>query len=189
MLVSKKWPRTQLRALPTALFSPLEPLRPPGKSLPEAGFSACHQVGETPSGVGARLLKPLGNPPANGVKCFATDEILELSKEKAWLGKMANAMYKNWQDRNARYRTVSSETLENVESGIAAWQPKVVLANRKKPGHNSGLLQQHCVFRWVTTPNDFRLTYRGLGSHVGSFVALAFGSGCDGQPFVSARRH
>ena len=60
-------------------------------------------------------MKPLGNPPANGVKYFATDEILELSKDKAWLRKMTNAMYKNWRDRNARYRTVSSETLENVE--------------------------------------------------------------------------
>ncbi len=70
--------------------------------------------------VRARLLKPLGNPPANGNKFFATDEILELSKDKAWLGRMTNVIYKNWQDRNARYRTVSNETLENVESRIGA---------------------------------------------------------------------
>ena len=36
--------------------------------------------------------------------------------------------------------------------------------NRKKPGHYAGLLQQHCVFSWVTTPNAFRLTDRGFSS-------------------------
>jgi len=33
----------------------------------------------------ARLLKPLGNPSANGIKFFATSEVLELAKDRAWL--------------------------------------------------------------------------------------------------------
>jgi hypothetical protein len=70
--------------------------------------------------VAARLLKPLGNPQPNSVKYFATNDIIELSKDKAWLGRMTNVIYKDWQARNARYRTVSSETLENVGSEIAA---------------------------------------------------------------------
>ena len=31
-----------------------------------------------------RLLKPLGNHPPNSVKCFATVEVLELLKDRAW---------------------------------------------------------------------------------------------------------
>jgi hypothetical protein len=52
--------------------------------------------------VAARLLKPLGNPPANGLKFFSTDEVLELSKDKAWLSKMSNALYRHWRVQNER---------------------------------------------------------------------------------------
>jgi hypothetical protein len=51
--------------------------------------------------VAARLLKPLGNPPASGYKFFATAEILELSKDKVWLGRMSNALYRYWRIKNA----------------------------------------------------------------------------------------
>ena len=85
----------------------------------QAGWLLNCQTYNIPVLVAARLLKPLGNPPANGIKYFATDEILELSKDKAWLGRMSNVLYKCWQQRNARYKTVSSETFENVGSEIA----------------------------------------------------------------------
>ena len=48
-----------------------------------------------------KLLKPLGNPPANSVKFFATLELLELAKDKAWLAKMTNALNLHWQRKNA----------------------------------------------------------------------------------------
>lgn len=54
--------------------------------------------------VAARLLKPLGNPPANSVKFFATAEILELSKDEAWLDRMTNALYRYWRIKNANKR-------------------------------------------------------------------------------------
>jgi hypothetical protein len=42
--------------------------------------------------VAARLLKPLGSPPPNGVKFFATGELLELVNDRAWLVKVTNAV-------------------------------------------------------------------------------------------------
>jgi hypothetical protein len=59
------------------------------------------QPHDIPGLIAARLLKPLGNPPANGFKFFATTEILELCKDKAWLTKMSNAIYNHWRDKNA----------------------------------------------------------------------------------------
>jgi len=69
--------------------------------------------------VGARLLKPLGNPPANGYKYFATEEVLELSKDKAWLSRMTNAIHHHWRDMNGRKKTGHAETLEKTERGNA----------------------------------------------------------------------
>jgi hypothetical protein len=51
--------------------------------------------------VAARLLKPLGNPAPNGPKFFATSEVLELSKDKAWLVKVTNAVNEHWRRNNA----------------------------------------------------------------------------------------
>ena len=67
--------------------------------------------------VGARLLKPLGNPPANGYKYFATADIIELSKDKAWLGRMTNAIHNYWRNKNERKKTGYCETLEKMEHG------------------------------------------------------------------------
>ena len=50
--------------------------------------------------VSARLLKPLGNPPSNGVKFFSTAEVLELAKDRAWLAKMSNAIVQHCQRKN-----------------------------------------------------------------------------------------
>jgi hypothetical protein len=46
-----------------------------------------------------RLLKPLGNPPANSVKFYATLALLELVKGRAWLDKVTNALHQHWQKR------------------------------------------------------------------------------------------
>ena len=49
----------------------------------------------------ARLIKPLGNPAANGIKFFAASDVLELSKDRAWLAKVTNALNQHWQKKNA----------------------------------------------------------------------------------------
>ena len=50
--------------------------------------------------VAVKLLKPLGNPPANSVKFFATLELLELVKDRAWLAKVTNALNQHWHKKN-----------------------------------------------------------------------------------------
>ncbi len=54
--------------------------------------------------VAARLLKPLGNPPANGIKFFATADFFESLKDRAWLVRVTSAIYQHWQKENARER-------------------------------------------------------------------------------------
>jgi len=50
----------------------------------------------------ARLLRPLGNPAPNSVKYFATADILELSKDRAWLAKVTNLIGEHWRKKNSR---------------------------------------------------------------------------------------
>ena len=63
------------------------------------------QAHDVPILVAARLLKPLGNPPPNSVKFFATVELLELVKDRSWLAKVTNALNQHWQARNAARKT------------------------------------------------------------------------------------
>ena len=60
------------------------------------------QAHDVPTLVAARLLKPLGNPPPNGIKFFATVEVLELSRDRGWLAKATNAVNLHWRDQNLR---------------------------------------------------------------------------------------
>ena len=61
------------------------------------------QVHDIPTLVAARLLKPLGNPPMNGIKYFSTADILESCKDKNWLVRVSATIHQNWAKRNARY--------------------------------------------------------------------------------------
>jgi hypothetical protein len=60
------------------------------------------QVHDIPALVAARLLKPLGNPPPNGIKFFGTVDLLELIKDRAWLVKVTNAVNQHWHRQNAQ---------------------------------------------------------------------------------------
>jgi hypothetical protein len=57
---------------------------------------------DIPALVSARLLKPLGNPPPNGIKFFATADVLENIKDRSWLVKVTNTVSQHWQRKNAR---------------------------------------------------------------------------------------
>ena len=59
------------------------------------------QPHDVPILVAARLLKPLGNPAANGIKFFAASELLELAQDRAWLVKVTNAVIQHWQENKA----------------------------------------------------------------------------------------
>src|SRR5262245_30844389 len=60
------------------------------------------QAHDVPILVASRLLKPLGNPPQNGIKFFATAEILELAKDEKWLNRVTVAIYQHWHRQNVR---------------------------------------------------------------------------------------
>ena len=62
----------------------------------------------------ARLLKPLGNPPPNSVKFFAASELLEMVKDRAWLGKVTNAVNQHWQKKNAAKKNRPRVALVNT---------------------------------------------------------------------------
>jgi len=76
---------------------------PPGRLTAEqTAYVFNCQLHDIPVLVAERLLKPLGNPARNGGKYFATVEVIELSKDKAWLSKMSNAIRQRWLKKNQR---------------------------------------------------------------------------------------
>jgi hypothetical protein len=60
------------------------------------------QPHDVPVLVAAKLLKPLGNPPVNGIKYFATADLLEACKDSHWLVRMSAAIYQHWRRKNVR---------------------------------------------------------------------------------------
>jgi len=68
----------------------------------QAGWVLNCQPHDIPALLNARLLKPLGNPSANGSKYFSTADVLELTKDRAWLVKVSNTICQHWQHQNAR---------------------------------------------------------------------------------------
>ena len=60
------------------------------------------QPHDVPVLVTAKLLKPLGNPPANGIKFYATADLLEAIKDRNWLVRVSATIYQHWHNKNAR---------------------------------------------------------------------------------------
>ena len=75
-----------------------------------AAWLPAHDV---PILVASRLLKPLGNPPPNGIKFFATADILELLKDRSWLTKVTNTINHHWHRQNARKKNHSVNGSQN----------------------------------------------------------------------------
>ena len=57
---------------------------------------------DIPTLIAAGMLKPLGDPAPTAQKHFSTLEILELAKDKKWLGRATNAIHGYWQHKNGR---------------------------------------------------------------------------------------
>ena len=60
------------------------------------------QPHDVPTLVAARLLKPLGNPPPNGIKFFSCGDLIELTKDRSWLVRVTVAINQHWQKQNVR---------------------------------------------------------------------------------------
>lgn len=75
------------------------------------------QPHDIPVLIAAKLVKPLGNPPANGIKFFATTDILEAIKNRHWLAKVTATIYQHWQKKNQRKRSKAA-----IGSGVTTTQ-------------------------------------------------------------------
>ena len=67
------------------------------------------QPHDVPILIASRLLKPLGNPPPNGVKFFATAELVELVKERSWLTRVTVVINQHWHRKNASCKRHASK--------------------------------------------------------------------------------
>jgi hypothetical protein len=52
--------------------------------------------------IAAGLLKPLGHPPRNGTKFFATETLELLRRDEKWLARASDAICAYWRESNAR---------------------------------------------------------------------------------------
>jgi hypothetical protein len=75
------------------------------------------QTHDVPILVAARLLKPLGNPSPNGIKFFATSELIELIKDRAWLVKVTATINQHWHKQNAAKKSSSVNGSQNSQVG------------------------------------------------------------------------
>src|SRR6185295_17555608 len=66
--------------------------------------------------VKAGLLKPLGHPPANCTKYFATEELLKLRSDTRWLAKASDAIIKHWRQKNENRTQSEIESDQSVAS-------------------------------------------------------------------------
>jgi hypothetical protein len=79
------------------------------------------QAHDIPPLVAAKLLKPLGNPPANGIKFFATADLLELVKDRNWLVRVSITIHQHWQRQNARKRDRLPVVLPQDMAAATSW--------------------------------------------------------------------
>jgi hypothetical protein len=91
--------------------------QPPARlTVEQAGWVLGCQPHDVPILVSSRLLKPLGNPSPNGIKFFATADVLELVKDRSWLAKMTSTVNQHWHKKNARQKNHSHYGARNGRS-------------------------------------------------------------------------
>jgi hypothetical protein len=85
----------------------------------QVGWILNVQPHDIPTLVVTRLLKPLGNPAANGCKYFSAADVLELAKDRSWLARVSAAITQYWQKRNAmrKHRTAPMPSEASLSEG------------------------------------------------------------------------
>ncbi len=93
--------------------------QPPARlTVEQAAMALNCQPHDVPILVAAKLLKPLGNPPPNGVKYFSTMLVLELCRDATWLAKMTNTIHDYWRVKNARKSSMTGLATEPADLNI-----------------------------------------------------------------------
>src|SRR5665213_1216908 len=92
---------------------------PPARlTVEQAAWVLGCQPHDVPILIATRLLKPLGNPPINGIKFFSTAEVTEMAKDRAWLAKMTQTISQHWHKRNVRQKCGYINGLQNSKSPL-----------------------------------------------------------------------
>jgi hypothetical protein len=88
--------------------------KPPARlTVEQAAWVLGCQPHDMPILIASRLLKPLGNPPQNGIKHFSTAEVTELAKDRVWLVKMTQVISQHWHKKNERQKGGSGNGKQN----------------------------------------------------------------------------
>jgi hypothetical protein len=70
---------------------------------------------------GAELRRSMGcDGSANGVEFVSTADVLELSRDRAWLVKMTNAVCQHWQRQNVKRKSRSVSVSPSGPSPVVA---------------------------------------------------------------------
>ena len=77
-------------------------MAPARLTVEEAAWLLGFSPHEIPILVAKGLLKPLGRPPANGPKYFATTTVAELRKNAKWLTRASDVIVEHWRFKNTR---------------------------------------------------------------------------------------
>ena len=85
-------------------------IAPARLSATQAAWFLGFEPHEIPILVMANLLRPLGHPPRNSTKFFATEVLEQLRRDEKWLARASDAICNYWRDRNARKRTCGHGT-------------------------------------------------------------------------------
>jgi hypothetical protein len=89
-------------------------------TVEEAAWLLGCQPHDVPILIASRLLKPLGNPPQNGIKFFSASEVTEMSRDRAWLAKMTQTVRQHWHKRNVRQKSHSEIGAQNGQPSLSA---------------------------------------------------------------------
>jgi hypothetical protein len=93
--------------------------QPPARlTVEQAAWMLGCQAHDVPILVSSRLLKPLGNPPPNGIKFFATADLLDLIKDRSWLTKITNTINQHWHRQNSRKKRHCATGSRNGHSSL-----------------------------------------------------------------------
>jgi hypothetical protein len=93
--------------------------QPPARlNVEQAAWVLGCQPHDVPILVSSRLLKPLGNPPPNGIKFFATADLLDLIQDRSWLAKVTNTINQHWHRQNSRKKRHSVSGSRNGHSSL-----------------------------------------------------------------------
>src|ERR1041385_5181939 len=77
-------------------------LLPARLTVEQAAWYLGFQAHEIPILIAAKLLKPLGRPPASGVKYLSLKELEQLRSDERWLDRASDTIVKYWRDKNSR---------------------------------------------------------------------------------------